>query len=125
MSRNRTILLWVLQILLAALFLMSSIPKLTSHPRAVEMFENYGYPDNFYLLVGAIELLGAFCLLIPKVAGYGASALMVIMIGASLTHLVNVEVPRVLLTGTLMILLALVGWVRRPEFVRQRQSKAA
>lgn len=125
MSRNRTILLWVLQILLAALFLMTSIFKLTSQPGAVEMFENYGYLDNFYLLVGAIELLGAICLLIPKVAGYGASALIVIMIGASLTHLVNAEVPRVLFTGTLMILLALVGWVRRPEFVRQRQSKAA
>ena len=82
------------------------------------MFENYGYPDNFYLLVGAIELLGAISLLIPKVAGYGASALIVIMIGASLTHLVNDEVPQVLFTGTLMILLAVVGWVRRPEFIR-------
>ncbi len=125
MNRSKTILLWVLQVLLAALFLMSCMTKLTSHPGAVAMFENYGYPDNFYLLVGAIELLGAICLLIPKVAGYGASALIVIMIGASLTHLVNDEVPQVLFTGTLMILLAVVGWVRRPEFVRKRQSKAA
>ncbi len=125
MSRSKTVLLWVLQVLLAALFLMSSIPKLTSHPGAVEMFANYGYPENFYLLVGAIELLGAICLLIPKVAGYGASALIVIMIGASLTHLVNDEVPQVLFTGTLMILLAVVGWVRRPEFVRKWHDKAA
>ena len=124
MSRSKTILLWVLQVLLAALFLMSSILKLTSHPVAVEMFENYGYPDNFYLLVGAIELLGAICLLIPKVAGYGASALIVIMIGAFLTHLLNDEVPQALWTGTLLILLAFVGWVRRPEFIRQRMSKS-
>ena len=125
MSKARTIILWVLQILLAGLFLMASIPKITSHPAAVKMLEDYGYPDNFYLLVGAVELLGALSLLIPKAAGYGASALVVVMLGASLTHLLNDEFSRVLFTGTVMVLLAVVGWMRRPQFLRQRQGKAA
>ena len=125
MSKTKSIFLWVLQILLVALFLMASFPKLTSKPEAVERFRNYGYPDHFYLLIGALELLGAILLLIPKLAAYGASALVVNMIGASLTHLLNDEAPKVLVTGTLMILLAVIAYVRRPEFIRKRQKTVA
>lgn len=121
MSKGKTIGLWVLQVLLAAQFLLAALPKLTSHPGMVERFTSWGYPDHFYLLVGGVELLGTIGLLIPRVAAYGASALMVIMIGASLTHLLNQEAPRVVYTGTLLILLALVAYVRRPQFLRQAQ----
>ena len=119
MSKVKTVALWLLQIPLAGLFLLSAFPKLTSNPGIVGRFRDWGYPDNFYLLVGGVELLGAVTLLIPRVAAYGASALVVIMIGASLTHLLHAEYPRVVLTGTLMILLALVALARRPAFLRQ------
>lgn len=120
MSRLKTIGLWLLQILLAAQFLLAALPKLTNHPGMVERFRQWGYPDKFYLLVGTVELLGAIGLLIPRVAAYGASALMVIMVGASLTHLLHEEAPRILFTGTLLLLLALVGYARRPAFLRRQ-----
>ena len=119
MSKARMIGLWVLQILLAALFLLSALPKLTSNPGIVGRFRDWGYPDNFYLLVGGVELLGAVALLIPRIAAYGASALVLIMIGASLTHLLRAEYSRVIFTGALMVLLGLVALARRPAFLRR------
>ncbi|MFQ5779042.1 MAG: DoxX family protein, partial [Terriglobia bacterium] len=116
MNKVKAAALWTLQILLAALFVMSALAKLTSNPEMVERFRQWGYPDNFYYLVGATELLGAIGLLIPRVAAYGASALMVIMVGASLTHLLHEETSRVAFTGVIFLLLAGVAYARRPAF---------
>ena len=122
MGRVSKILVWVLQVLLGALFLMSAVPKLMSNPGAVQMFQDFGYPDNFYLLIGVIEVVGAILLLIPVLAAYGASVLAVIMIGASVTHLVNDEMSRVLFTLILCGLLVAVGYLRRPAFLRSGQA---
>ena len=120
MGRGKTIALWILQILLAALFLLSALPKLTGNPGIIGRFRDWGYPDNFYLLVGGVELLGAVALLSPRVAAYGASALVIIMIGASFTHLLHAEYPRVFFTGTLLVFLVLLALARRPTFLRRR-----
>lgn len=120
MSRGKTIVLWILQILLAGLFLLSALPKLTGNPGIVGRFRDWGYPDHFYLLVGGVELLGAVALLIPRVVAYGAAALVVIMIGASATHLLHAEYSRVVFTGSLLVLLVLVGLGRRLEFLQRR-----
>lgn len=114
MKKAKTVVLWVLQVLLALLFLAAALPKLTSAVAMVERFQRWGYPDNFYLLVGSVEVLGAIALLIPRVTSYGAAALILVMIGASVTHLLNAEAPRVAFTGIVMILLALVAYARRP-----------
>ncbi|MGH9789304.1 MAG: DoxX family protein [Candidatus Acidiferrales bacterium] len=123
MSKARTVALWVLQVLLAAQFLLAALPKLTNNPGIVERFRQWGYPDHFYMLVGVVEVLGALGLLLPRVAMYGAVALMTIMVGASLTHLVHQEFPRVAYTGTLLVLLALVGYARSPAFLRRGRGQ--
>ena len=119
MSKAKTIALFVLQILLAGMFVMAALAKLGGAVAMVAMFRNYGYPDKFYLLVGAVELLGAIALLIPRLTAYGAAALAVIMVGASVTHLLSGEAPRVSFTGFLLILLVVVGYLRRPPFLRR------
>ena len=119
MSKAKAIALWVLQVLLVFPFLAAGIPKLASAPGWIARFRGYGYPENFYLMVGAIELLGALALLIPRLAAYGAMVLIAVMIGATVTHLLHSEAPRALVTVTLIFLLALVGYARRPHFIRR------
>jgi len=112
MNRIRSIAVWVLHILLAALFALQGILKLTSSPGWVSRFRAWGYPDNFYLFIAVIELAGAVALLIPKLAGVGALTLIAVMIGATITHLLHGE-SQVITTLILMLLLTLVVYVRR------------
>lgn len=123
MSKAKLIALWALQILLALLFLMTSFFKLSSSPAMVGMFRTWGYPENFYLLIGVLEGLGAIGLLIPKLAGYAATGLLGIMLGALFTHLLHGE-SQAIVPGTLMILLAFVAYAKRPGFLRKRQEQA-
>jgi len=120
MSKTKTIALWLLQVLLTLPFLAASIPKLTGSPGWVARFKGYGYPEKFYLLIGAIELLGAVSLLIPTFAAYGATALITVMMGATVTHLRYSEGPRAAVTLALILLLAIVAYARRPGFIRRK-----
>jgi len=52
-------------------------------------FGGWGYPEGFSAVVGAVEMAGALLLLVPAVARYGASVLVVVMFGAVYTELTN------------------------------------
>jgi len=113
-SRVKTVVSWVVQILLAAFYVLAASGKLLSRPQVIEMFRHWGFPDKFYLLVGILELLGAIGLLIPRVAGYASAGLIVLMIGAAATHLINGEGLQVLRPLIFIALLVLVVFLRRP-----------
>lgn len=113
-SRVKSAIAWGLQILLAIFYVVAASGKLIGGPQAIERFRNWGFPDGFYLIIGVLELLGAIGLLIPRVAGYAACGLIVIMIGASLTHLVNGEGLQVLRPLVFILLLAVIVYLRRP-----------
>lgn len=84
-TRIRTIVGWVLAVLLAAAYAVSAIAKLTG--AATEMFAGWGYPAWFATLIGGIELVGAAGLLIPKTRRWAVLGLTVVMLGAAYTHL--------------------------------------
>lgn len=117
--------LWVLCALLAATFLMAGGTKLAGQQMHIDSFARWGYPQWFRLVVGAVELVGAGLLLIPRTAVYGAAALAVMMCGAVYTHLANAEAPGVVAPLVLLALVALVGYARRPERLMKTQSEAA
>ena len=77
---------WLLQILLAVLMAGPGSQKFTS-PTWERMFRVWGYPDGFYLVIGAVEVAGGICLLIPKLASYSAMMLAVVMAGAAATQI--------------------------------------
>ena len=118
-SRVKSVTSWVVQILLAAFYVLAASGKLMSRPQVIEMFRHWGFPDKFYLGVGTLELLGAIGLLIPRLAGYAASGLIVLMIGAALTHLINGEGLQVLRPLLFILFLALVVYLRRPWASKQ------
>ncbi len=116
-SKRRTIALWVLSGLLAALFLMAGGSKLAGVERHVQGFEHWGWPDWMRLVVGAVEVTSAVLLLIPRTAFFGAGTLVVVMAGATYTHLFRADDEGGMAAATLVLLglAALVAHARRPE----------
>ena len=116
MSKSKTIAVWVICVLLAALFAFAGLPKVMGDPRAVECFAKGGFPDWFRLFIGAAELSGAVGLLIPRLRFWAASGLFIIMIGAVTTHLRAGDSPdKVAPAATALVLTALIAWLTRPR----------
>ncbi len=91
----RTALSWVLKVLLAILFTLAALPKLTGAEGWVMRFDAWGYPLWFMYVTGVLEIIGAIGLLIPRFAPRAALGLVVVMIGAAATHAMAGEWPRV------------------------------
>jgi uncharacterized membrane protein YphA (DoxX/SURF4 family) len=106
------VVLWVLQIASAAMFFLSGFSKLAGAPPMVALFTAIGIGQWFRYLTGALEVLGALLLLVPRLSGVGALLLAGVMTGAIAAHLFvvggNPAVPVVLLVVT-----AGVAWSRR------------
>jgi len=113
-SKGKTIVAWVLQGLLALLFVAAASGKLTANPQVIEMFEGWGYPRGFMLLIGVLELAGAIGLLIPRTNGHAAMGLIGLMIGAAVTHLIAGEGLQVLRPILFAAPLAVIVMLRHP-----------
>ena len=109
---GREIVLWILQIAAAAMFFLAGFPKLAGAPPMVGLFAAIGIGQWFRYLTGALEVIGAILLLVPRFSGVGALLLAGVMAGAVATHLFviggNPAIPVVLLVVT-----ASVAWARR------------
>ncbi len=113
-SKAKNIVGWVLQILLGVLFALSGAQKLMGEATVAANFEGWGYPDWFLMLTGVLELLGAIGLLIPMTAGWAASGLVLLMLGAAWTHISNNESLVAVVPLSFLALLAVVAYLRWP-----------
>ena len=86
-QRTRVIGYWISTFVLATVYIMAGLPKVTEVNEAVSNFANWGYSENFLLFIGATELIAGIFLIIPRTSLYAASYLAVIMGGAIYTHL--------------------------------------
>jgi uncharacterized membrane protein YphA (DoxX/SURF4 family) len=59
------------------------------YPPYPTKFENWGYPGWFSFVVGAGELFAGVMLVIPRRRFLGATVLVVTLIGAVVTHVIN------------------------------------
>ena len=111
--RGATIALWVVQIGLAAMFLMAGGSKLAAAPTMVALFDAIGWGQWFRYVTGAIEASAAVALLIPAAAVYGAMLLVPTMIGAIAANLFlgQSTIPPLVL----LVVASAVAWVRRNE----------
>ena len=107
------IALWVLQVLLAAVYVMSAAGKLSADPLQVAGFEMMGLGTGGMYFVGTAELLGAIGLLVPRIAGAAALALVALMVGAVVLTLVFVGAAMAVIPATVLVAVAVVAWGRR------------
>jgi uncharacterized membrane protein YphA (DoxX/SURF4 family) len=80
---------WVLQVLLALMFIMSGAQKLAGMFPSPQIFEQIGSwaEPSFRYFVGVWELLAGVLIVIPKFRMYGALLLALAMAGAFGSHI--------------------------------------
>ena len=118
MNRNRV--LWIVQGLLAALFLVAGGMKLLTPIEVLSVMSPF--PGEFIRFIGICEVLGAVGLflpyalrLFPVLTPLAAAGLVVIMVGATATTLAIGGGVLALPTLILGLLAALVAHGRRPS----------
>ena len=122
-SKVKKVIAWGLQIFLAVAYLLAASGKLLSRSQVIEMFSAWGFPDRFYFVIGVFEIFGAIGLLIPRTSSYAATGLIILMIGAVLTHLVNGEGWQALRPIVFILLLAVVLLIRRPRISKLSEGR--
>ena len=107
--------MWLVQALMCLAMTGSGIQKFTS-PAWERMFRIWGYPDHFYLVIGVVETVGGLALLVPKLATPAALILMIVMIGAAVTQMMNGRSG----VGELVFfsLLGIIAFARRGYWLR-------
>lgn len=115
------IALWIVQAFLALMFGMAGVMKV-SQPKE-KLAENTPYVEDFSLgtirLIGALELLAAIGLVLPLLTGvlpaltaWAAVGLVLIMIGAVITHARRNETQAIGMNVALLALAAFVAFGR-------------
>jgi putative oxidoreductase len=115
----KNVVLWVLQILVATVFLMAGSSKLFGNPMMIEVFDKLGFGQWFRYVTGAIEVFSAVTLLVPRLVPLGALLLVGTMSGAIVVHLFMLGgsplVPVILLAFNIAVLFGrserLTAWV--------------
>ncbi|MFD0399292.1 DoxX family protein [Kitasatospora sp. NPDC059811] len=107
---------WTLRILLALFFAVASaLPKLLAIPAATTVFDAMGVGHWFMYLTGLVELAGAVGLLVRRLAGPAAMALIVFLVFAFVTQLTAMHGENAGTPFIFMVPLAVIAWNRRAE----------
>src|SRR5215213_600751 len=115
------IALWVAQVLLAVAFLGAGATKLMQ-PKE-KLAKNMGWVEDFsqptVRIIGALEVLGAIGVVLPALTGIlpwltplAALGLVLLMLGAALTHLRRAEYGGIAVNAVVLILAAFVAYGR-------------
>ena len=113
--------MWVAQVLLAVAFLGAGATKL-SQPKE-KLLKNMAWVEDFsqrtVRLIGTLEVLGAIGVVLPALTGIlpwltplAALGLVLLMIGAALTHLRRTEYGNIAMNAVLLVLAAFVAYGR-------------
>ncbi len=114
----RTIVGWVLRVLLGALFIFASLGKLTAQAMVVSMFHSFGYPVWFMTFVGVVELIAGLAILVPRTARWGAVLIVCVMVGAIVTLAIHGTVSQLLVPVIVLVAAIVAGSLQRPVPLR-------
>ena len=111
-------LLWVLQVLLAVAFLAHGLLFLFPPAAMVEQM-NAALPRAFQLFLGVAEMLAAVGLTLPGVTrvypwlvSCAAAGIMIVMISATMFHIMRGEVSSAITTAVLLLIATCVAYMR-------------
>lgn len=89
---GKTIIIWVLRIVPAAILLMTLYFKFTAHPQSVKLFEALGIEPAGRIGTGVAELIASVLLLVPRTTLAGAIMGLGLMAGAIFFHLTKLGI---------------------------------
>jgi len=115
-GRRKAIAITVVKIVFALAFLGAGCEKLYGPPSMVVGFGIIGFGQWFRYLTGALELIGAIALLVPKVSAYGALLLTAICVGAFFAEVFALH-GDVIHTIVMAAVLFYLAWNERRLFV--------
>ena len=120
-TKTTNVLLWIIQGLLAALFLFSGIMKFILPPSVMQQGPVH-FSMAFLRFIGVMEILGGLGLILPGITRIrvgltplAATGLVIIMIGATVVTLMGGTVAPALLPFIVGVLAATVAYGRRPR----------
>jgi hypothetical protein len=112
------IVLWVLQVLLAAAFAAHGAFMIAPPAEMLEMI-NSQLGENFRLFLGVAEVLAALGLILPGITrilphliALAAAGLMIVMVSATGLHLYRNEISSAVTTTILFIMATFVAYMR-------------
>ena len=112
------IFLWVLQVLLAAAFLAHGVFLLIPPASMVEAM-NATMPTSFRVFLGVAEALAGIGLILPGLTrilpwmiSWAAAGIMIVMISATVFHLMRGEISSAITTAILLAMAAFVAYMR-------------
>lgn len=111
-----------LSVLLSLIFLWFGSAKLLALPFETEAFARWGYPLWFMYVTGALEVLGAIGVLLPRWSALAAACLALLMVGAVSTHALHAEWQMLAVASGILALAAWHGWNGRREIRGLRSS---
>jgi putative oxidoreductase len=127
------IVLWILQVLLAAAFLAHGVLFLSPPPAIAEQM-NASLPRWFQLFLGVAEILAAVGLtlpgltrILPSLVTWAAGGIMIVTVSATAFHLVRGEMSSAAITLVLLAMATFVAYMRHrvlPIGVRQPSRRS-
>jgi uncharacterized membrane protein YphA (DoxX/SURF4 family) len=117
------LVLWILAGLLAAFFLFAGVTKLAQSKEKLLASPSMGWAADvapgLIKTIGALEVLAALGLILPAVLDLApvlvplaAAGLVVLMVGAAITHARRQEGQAIVMNAVLLALAAVVAWGR-------------
>jgi putative oxidoreductase len=124
-ARVLNLTLWVLQGALVLAFLFFGATKFDPHQMFwIDLFAKVGWGQWFRYFTGALEMVCAVLLMIPKTSTIGAALLAGTMIGAMLAHFFVLHEPAIVnfLPAAFLLILIVVMWKRRTVSLAWRRK---
>jgi putative oxidoreductase len=126
------VLLWVLQVLLAVVFLAHGVLVLAP-PAEIAVQLNASLPRWFQVFIGVAEVLAAVGLTLPGLARiqpwlvtWAAVGVMMVMVSATIFHVARNEMSSAALTLVLLVMATFVAYMRRFVMpIRPRSASVA
>ncbi len=116
-ARYKTIGLWALKSVLAAIFIAAAGAKVTGVQQMVDEFNQIGLGQWFRYFTGLTEAIAGILLLVPATTVYAAAYLTLVCLGALIAQAVVLH-GDVIHAIVLAVILGLIAWNGRNEIFR-------